>query len=118
MLRDPHILDDTLTTTERLALDEFVGRARRALGDRLARLALFGSRARGDHDEASDIDTLALVSSDARSARSALRQIAAETNLTHDTHLTVLVLDTEEWDRLRRRERRLPAEVERDAIDL
>lgn len=118
MLRDPKILEHTLAGPERAALDAFASGCRQRLGARLRRLVLFGSRARGDHHADSDIDVLAIVEGDERAARADLRHLAAEVNLAHDTSLTVLVLGEEQWATLRQRERRLPAEVERDGIEL
>jgi len=40
------------------ALDEFLEALRRNFGDRIERVYLFGSYARGDYDEESDIDLL------------------------------------------------------------
>lgn len=47
--------------TEREAVEEFRRRVRELLGDRLRDLRLFGSQARGDPHDESDIDVLVLV---------------------------------------------------------
>jgi len=44
-----------------LALQEFIRRTRAELGDRIERIVLYGSRARGDYDEDSDVDVLVFV---------------------------------------------------------
>ncbi len=43
------------------ALDEFARRARGLLGDKLSRIILYGSRARGDFEADSDLDLLVVV---------------------------------------------------------
>ena len=50
-----------LAEHERLALAELVERLRRRYGDDLLRVVLFGSKARGDFDEESDLDVLVVV---------------------------------------------------------
>ena len=45
----------------RRALDEFVGRLRGIYGERLRAVVLYGSRARGEGAEDSDIDTLVVL---------------------------------------------------------
>jgi len=47
-----------------LALHEFATAARRELGDNIIRIILYGSRARGDYTEDSDIDVLVVVNAD------------------------------------------------------
>jgi predicted nucleotidyltransferase len=44
-----------LTKSERAALETFVARLRQRYGDDLLRVVLFGSKARGDSDEESDL---------------------------------------------------------------
>ena len=50
-----------LTAREQAALQVHVQELRRIFGDRLERLMLFGSKARGDDHEDSDIDLLAVL---------------------------------------------------------
>jgi predicted nucleotidyltransferase len=47
-----------LTTHERSVLTKFLSRLRERCGDRIAHVWLFGSKARGDFDEESDVDLL------------------------------------------------------------
>jgi len=82
------------------ALREFAGKARAALGERLVRLILYGSRARGDAAADSDVDLLAVVAGVAGDdARRALWRLAVETELRcPDVFLTVVVMTAEEWE--------------------
>lgn len=47
-----------------LALRSFVKAARRELGDIIIRIVLYGSRARGDYTEDSDIDVMVVIRGD------------------------------------------------------
>ena len=47
-----------LTDRERKSLARFLERLEAECGDRVQRVVLFGSRARGDHDAESDVDLL------------------------------------------------------------
>lgn len=55
------ILAHTLAPPEHRVVAEFASRVRARFGDRLSRVLLFGSRARGDVTEESDIDLLVLL---------------------------------------------------------
>jgi uncharacterized protein (UPF0332 family)/predicted nucleotidyltransferase len=50
-----------LTDQERKGLAHFLGRLETECGDRVQRVVLFGSRARGDHDAESDVDLLVVT---------------------------------------------------------
>lgn len=82
------------------ALGEFAGKARAALGERLVRLVLYGSRARGDASADSDVDLLAVVDGiDGDDARRVLWRLAVETELRRpDVFLAVVVMTAEEWE--------------------
>jgi uncharacterized protein len=121
MLRDPAMLDRTLSSDERRLIADLAGRLRTRYGDRLERFVIFGSRARGDASEESDIDLLVLLEGPPESAD---REIAAAWELageaikgTH-THapLSLLVLSTTHFAELKRRERRFALDVEAEGI--
>jgi predicted nucleotidyltransferase len=50
-----------LTPGERAALETFVARLRQRYGDDLLRVVLFGSKARGNCDDESDLDVLVVL---------------------------------------------------------
>ena len=52
-----------LTTNEKHALDELIQSLRKKFGNRLMRIKLFGSKMRGDFDNASDIDLFLIFNS-------------------------------------------------------
>jgi uncharacterized protein len=99
------------------ALSEYRQELERALPGKLERLTLFGSLARGDAHEDSDVDILVVVDSLTFPERKAAIDLATEIGLRHDLVFAPVVLAAAEWAELLRRERALPREIERDAIE-
>ena len=72
-------------------IQRFKERVTEAIGDRLDRIVLFGSRARGDAEEDSDFDFLVTVKKQQVDDKNRVRQIAWELTLEYDTVITPLV---------------------------
>ncbi|MFI5403079.1 MAG: nucleotidyltransferase domain-containing protein [Planctomycetota bacterium] len=118
------ILQHTLAPAEQRVVTAFARRLREHFGDRLARVVLFGSRARGDVTEESDIDLLVLLRI----------PIVEETRWTRDVWeivqevlrreprvyipLTPIVLAEERFLDLKRLERSFALDVEAEGIPL
>ncbi len=83
------------------ALDEFARRARGLLGDKLSRIILYGSRARGDATPESDVDILVLLKNgeDERAAYDLIFPVAFEidTEYSFDPWLQVLIYTEESF---------------------
>ena len=98
------------------AVANFSARVRACIGTRLTRLVVFGSYARGEAREDSDVDVLvvvdALSAADVREIDSAAGDILTASNVL----LSTLVFSAARFDELRARERRLVAEIEEDGI--
>lgn len=88
------------------------------LGDRLVSMVLFGSMARGDYHDESDIDVAVIVRGLTRELKGRILDEAAELELKHHTPLSVLVLSEEEFNRLKKRERRIALDIEGEGIPL
>jgi predicted nucleotidyltransferase len=105
-----------LPPTTGAAVAEFSERVRKCFGARLNRLAVFGSHARGQATEDSDVDVLVVIeeltSADARE----IDVIVGEILTRADVLLSPLLLSAARFDELRARERRLVAEIDRDGI--
>lgn len=78
-------------------IQRFKERVTEALGDRLDKIILFGSRSRGDADEDSDFDFLVLVKDPGPKDRDRVRDIAWAISLEYDSVITTLVSATEEF---------------------
>jgi predicted nucleotidyltransferase len=88
-----------------MILDETLVKALTELKDRLSarypgvRLVLFGSAARGDMDDESDIDVLVLTSTPlSMRAQDDIVHEAFAINLRYDTNISVLITDRQNWE--------------------
>lgn len=99
-------------------LEELKPCLRALLGDRLVRLVLFGSRARGDYRSDSDMDVAMVVRDLAPALKKGILDLIAELELKHDTPLSVLVLSEDQFNHLKQRERRIALDIEREGIPL
>jgi len=88
------------------------------LGDRLDRLVLFGSRARGDWDADSDTDIAIIVRDLDHDLKLRVLDEVASVELDHLSPLSTLLLSTERFRYLLGRERRIALDIERDGIPL
>jgi predicted nucleotidyltransferase len=81
-------------------------------------MVLFGSVARGDYHDASDIDVAIIVRGLTRKLKGQILDEVAELELEHHRPLSVLVFSDEEFNHLKRRERRIALDIEREGISL
>jgi predicted nucleotidyltransferase len=88
------------------------------LGDQLVSMVLFGSMARGDYHDESDIDVAVIVHGLTRKLKGQILDEVAELELKHHMPLSVLVLSEEEFNRLKKRERRIALDIEREGVSL
>ncbi len=85
------------------------------LGDRI-RLILYGSRARGTYTEESDIDIAIIVQGLTRELKDQILNIVADIEMKHLTPLSTLVFSEEDFEFLRKKERRIALDIEREGI--
>ena len=115
------ILDSTLAVGERAALDELVRRVRARYGDRVRKIAFFGSRARGDVTEESDIDVaIVLAGQVGLRERSDINGIAWDVVLAlpAPVELSPRTLGEREYRRLVDEEWRIGLDIEREGVPL
>ena len=86
------------------------------LGDQLVSIVLFGSMVRGDYNDESDIDVAVIVHGLTRKLKGQILDEVAELELEHHRPLSVLVLSEEEFNHLKKRERRIALDIEREGI--
>ena len=114
------VLDDLrLKPNERAALEELRDKLRESFGKRLLRFVLFGSRARREGNEESDLDLLLVIRGYDRMADDdAVHSIAFDVDMRHGVFTqTIEYSETEYRDRV---EKELPllAGIERDGVSL
>ena len=69
-------------------------------GDRLLRLVLFGSQARADGDDESDVDVLVVLQGDVSACQEIVRteEIVASLSLEHDTVISCAFVSSDEYE--------------------
>jgi len=88
------------------------------LGHQLINMVLFGSMARGDYHDESDVDVAVIVRGLTRKLKSQILDEVARLELEHHMPVSVLVFSDEEFNHLKKRERRIALDIEREGIPL
>lgn len=87
-------------------------------GDKIAKLALYGSRARGDYDRDSDIDIAIVVKGLTRELKNRILDTVCDVELKYSIPLSTIVFSEEDFEFLKKRERRIALDIEREGISL
>lgn len=111
-------LPPTLGPTERRALGTLAAFVRERFGARVRDLRLFGSRARGEGHEDSDLDVLIVIDGLTTAERREVWDRSADMLTADDLLIGGLVVSTAQWHDLVARERRIVGEIERDGVPL
>ena len=111
-------LPPTLTPGESAAVREFMAGVRARLGAELRAARLFGSRARGEGDEHSDLDIALIVAPGVRARRYEIYDLAFDVGLAHGVELAPLVLEESRFDELKARELRIAQAIGDEGIAL
>jgi len=88
-----------LAEEDRSAVEGFSSAVKEILGDRLARFILYGSKARGEGDEESDIDILIVVEGLKDEDETKLDDIAGEIFVSRAILISLIIFDSKniEW---------------------
>jgi len=87
-------------------------------GDRMIKMVLYGSRARGDYNEESDTDIAIIIRGLSRELKDRILSRVAEIEFEYLRSLSTLVISEEDFHLLRNRERRIALDIEREGIPL
>jgi predicted nucleotidyltransferase len=87
-----------LTAAEQAALTRFKAALQALLGDNLVSLRLFGSRARGEGTDESDVDVLVLLHTKDPGLCRRIVEESLEVDLAYDTNLAPTILTVAEYD--------------------
>ena len=88
------------------------------LGDRLQRMILFGSMARGDDTGESDMDVAIIIRGLTRQLKNQVLDRVAEIELKHLTPVSTIIFSEDEFNRLKQRERRIALDIEKEGVPL
>lgn len=103
---------------EKIILKELKDNLIKITGNCMPRGILFGSRARGDYDEESDIDVAIVVRGLSREVKDKILNMVADIEIKYLTPLSTLVISEEDLEFLKKRERRIAFDIEVEGIPL
>jgi predicted nucleotidyltransferase len=83
-----------------------------------AKMILYGSRARGDYDDSSDIDVAIIVENLTRKLKNQILEMIADKEIQYLIPLSVLVFSSTDFSLLKERERRIALDIEKEGIPL
>ena len=109
-------VEQKLGPNAQAALQELRERLVELLAGRPFTAVLFGSRARGDFDTYSDLDVSIIVGGLDRPLKRLIIDLVIDIETKYETYISPLVMSSEEFDALRRRERRIALDIEREGI--
>lgn len=108
----------TLSPKEWLAIQGLLERLQQSYGSQIRQALLFGSKARGEAQQDSDIDILLLVENENWALKDAITDVAAEVNLEYDLQIDARVIGLQRWQHLAETQAGLYRTIIRDAIPL
>ncbi len=85
---------------EKTALKEYTRRLREHYRERINRVVLFGSQARDDACDDSDIDILIVVEGGERHLKNGITDLAFDMMLEYDVDIEPAIFSRHEWDRM------------------
>jgi uncharacterized protein len=100
----------------RAALVTLERRLRERFGADLVDVRLFGSYARGEAHDGSDVDVFVLLRTLTFAVRAAVLDLAADVSLETELRLSPVVFDVPRWELWRAQERALAVDIERDGL--
>ena len=94
----------------------FKERLQKCLGDNLRQIPLFGSRARGERTESSDLDVAVIVKRDDGTIRRTVYDEAADLSMAMEILLSPFVISKERFNWYVSIGRRIACEIEQEGI--
>lgn len=88
------------------------------LGKERLKLILFGSKSRGDYGVKSDTDVAIIIQDLTKKLKNLILERVADLEFKHAMSLSVLVLSDADFDALKKRERAIALNIEREGIAL
>jgi predicted nucleotidyltransferase len=98
------------------AVADFAARVRGVFGARVREMCVFGSHARAEANEDSDVDVAVVVDGMSGAEGRAIAYLAGDLLTERDILISAFAISSERMDLLRARERLIAAEIARDGI--
>ncbi len=111
-------LKNKLNQKERLGVSIFIIKVKKLLGRRLLELRLFGSKARGDFDDESDIDILVVIDSNDWKLKEKICAITADANIEYGCNISPVIYTRKEHEKNKYFRTLFIQEIEREGIFL
>lgn len=108
----------SLSRNEGNAVQQFLLRIRDAYGNKIERAALFGSKARGDWSDYSDIDILLIVTDADWKFHKAIIGIGSDVSLEYDLLLDVHIMSASHWQYLKDIQAGYYQNIKQDSVPL
>lgn len=108
----------TLNAADQAWLDAYRLELRTRHPGVVKQLVIYGSKARGDAHEDSDLDVLLVVRNDASDLKRPLRRIGYDLDVTFLVVPSIMALTQAEWDRLKEIGAPYRESVERDGVSV
>lgn len=105
-----------LTNDEKAVLKELKEVLKELLSDSLLKCVLFGSKARGDCDNESDLDVAIVVRNLTRELKNRILDEVAEIEFEYFIPISTFIISEADFMHLRERERRIVIDIEREGI--
>jgi predicted nucleotidyltransferase len=103
---------------EKDILIELKNSLKELLDEDRVRLILYGSKARGDYDSESDIDIAIIIQGLTRDLKNRILDAVADIEVKYLMPISTLVISEEDFEFLKKRERRIALDIEREGIPL
>ncbi len=88
-----------LVPAEKHGVQTFIDKVRKAFGDNIVEMIIFGSKITGDFDAESDIDILILVKKKTWEIRDKICEIANEIDLQYQANISPIILTDHEFEK-------------------
>lgn len=112
------ILGNMIEEKRKKQLDELKNMLDELLGSETFKLILFGSRARGDYSEESDLDVAVIVRGLTREMKNRILETIAEIELESLLPISAIVFSEDEFNHLKKRERRIAIDIDKEGLHL
>ena len=113
---DKLILKEFLTAQENEVLKKLKSTLQDMLSDRLVKIVLYGSKARGDYDPESDIDIAVVVRGLTRKLKNEILDEVIKIEFENHTPISTFILSEDDFKLLRQKERRIALDIEKEGM--